>query len=405
MRQASSLFIWNIVGIPLTFAVNIIITRYMGAHNYGDFLYIQRIFEFIYIICNLGFLRSLNRAILLTDDELEKREYYGTGFILWGVICVFSIFVLYLLAFFSPNIKEKGIFEIFLIIIPFCSIYYLNHLYEQVLPANNRIDLLIKQRYYPRIGLFISASIIYIFFRKVNLNSIFVVWSFFLTTNLLFYFLVGLKLKPVISNFRYRLKLIFSINKQYGFKVYSGDLFSTAFSALLPLLISEFSTDNATVGFYSLSLMICSPMNFIPNVLTTSHYRELSKQKSIPPKLFKISIFSSLVCLVCLWILIAPFVKIFYTEEYSPVIQLTIITSVGTFLYGFSDFISRYLTSQGEGIALRNSSFIVGFSTLVISLLLIPRYNATGAAFTHVLAGIVYTLIIVFYYRRSLSSR
>lgn len=400
IRQASSLFVWNVLGIPLTLLVNIIITRYMGAKNYGDYLYVQRIFEFAFILANFGLFRSLNRSILLTENENDKRELYGTGYVIWLGISIIAIIGLYFFALFSPNVSEKGILGLCLIVIPFSSIYFMNHLYEQVLPANNRIDLLIKQRYYPRIGLFVCAAIIYLLFQNSKLNPIAVVWAFFLSTNLLFYLNVARHLKPKFTNLRNRLKGVFSVNKEYGSKVYTGDLFSTAFTALLPLLISEFSDDNAGVGFYALALMICQPMNFIPNVLTTSHYRELSKKSQIPKKLFQLTILSSLGCLVCLWILITPFVKIFYTDEYLPVIPLTIITSIGTFLYGFSDFISRYLTSQGDGVALRNSSFIVGFSTLALSIMLIPRYNTMGAAWTHVFAGLIYAIVIMHYYRR-----
>ena len=400
LRQASSLFLWNLIGLPLTMGVNIIITRYMGAQSYGDYLYVQRVFEFTFILVNFGLFRSLNRTILLTENEKEKRELYGTGFVLLTGISFIAIIGLYLFALFSPNVREKGIYTMFLFVIPFCSIYFMNHLYEQVLPANNRIDLLIKQRYYPKIGLFVCSAIIYLLFRDKGLNPIIVVWAFFLSTNLLFYLNVAIRLKPSFKNIRKRIRDVSTKNKEYGSKVYVGDLFSTAFNYLLPLLISEFSTDNSTVGFYTLALMICTPMNFIPNVLTTSHYRELSKKKKIPNKLFKTTLLSSFGCLILLWILITPFVKIFYTAEYEPVIMLTVVTSVGTFLYGFSDFISRYLTSQGDGVALRNSSFIVGFSTLALSIMLIPRYNAMGAVWTHVFAGVIYAIVIMHYYRR-----
>jgi len=47
---------------------------------------------------------------------------------------------------------------------------------------------------------------------------------------------------------------------------------------------------------------------------------------------------------------------------------------------------------------LRNSSWIVGFTTLFLSLLLIPKHKATGASVTHVVAGIVYIGTIIFYY-------
>lgn len=399
MRQASALLMWNIIGFPLTLAVNWVVTRYMGAQNYGDYLYVQRVFEFAYILANFGLLRSLNRSILLTEDETQKREYYGAGFVLWGGISLLVIAALYIFAILSPNIREKGIFELFVWVIPLCCIYFMNHLYEQVLPANNRIDLLIKQRYYPKIGLFVCSAIIYFLFRDKGFSPIVVVWVFFLGTNLLFYLNVAIKLKPKFTNLGSRIKNVFQINRDYGSKTYVGDLFSTSFTALLPLLISKFSNDNSSVGFYTLALMICQPMNYIPNVLTTSHYRELSKLPSIPKKLLKLAVLSSIVCLVCLWIIITPFVNIFYTSEYHPVIMLTIITSIGTFLYGFSDLVSRYLTSQGDGVALRNSSFIVGFSTLGLSLILIPKFNATGAAITHVCAGLIYALVILYYYR------
>ena len=101
-----------------------------------------------------------------------------------------------------------------------------------------------------------------------------------------------------------------------------------------------------------------------------------------------------------LWIIVAPFINIFYTPDFSPVIYLTIISSVGTLLYGISDFFSRYLMAQGKGKPLRNSSFIVGFTTLALSVALIPWIHETGAAITHVGAGLIYFFIILYYYRK-----
>lgn len=166
----------------------------------------------------------------------------------------------------------------------------------------------------------------------------------------------------------------------------------------MPLLISHFSIDNVDVGFYSLSLMLASPLSYIPIVIATSHYAKFANYKAIPKKLFLVTGAFSLFGLICLWIIVGPFVNIFYTPDFKPVIFLTFITSIGTLLYSLSDFISRYLASQGDGKALRNSSWIVGFTTLSLSLLLIPKYKATGASITHVVAGIVYIGTIFFYY-------
>lgn len=398
-KQAFRLLVWNFIALPLSFVTNIVVTRYMGAEHYGNYLYIQRVLEFAFIIFNLGLFRSINRAVLLADTEDKQREFYATGLLFLGVIYLLVVISLILAAFVMPNFTEKGIREIFLCIVPFCFIYYLNHLYVQILPANNRIDLLIIERYYPKILFLVCSCIIYWLFKgNNNLNPVIVVWIFFLSTQLIIYLFVLFRLKPKFTNIKKRMGEAFRYNKEYGIHVYLGDLFSTAFAALMPLLISQFSADNVDVGFYSLSLMLSSPLSYIPVVIATSHYAKFANYKAIPKKLFLITGGFSLLGLFCLWVIVGPFVNIFYTADFKPVIFLTFITSVGTLLYSISDFVSRYLAAQGDGKSLRNSSWIVGFVTLFLSLLLIPKYKAIGASVTHVVAGIVYIGTIFFYY-------
>lgn len=398
-KQAFRLLIWNFIALPLSFVTNIVVTRYMGAEQYGNYLYIQRVLEFAFIVLNFGLFRSINRAVLLADTEEKRREYYSIGLLYLGAIYILIAISLVLAAFIMPNFSEKGIRELFLCIVPFCFIFYFHHLLEQILPANNRIDLLIIERYYPKISFFVCSGVIYWLFKgNDTLNPVIVVWSFFLTTQLIIYLYVTFRLKPKFTNVRERLREVFRYNKEYGIHVYFGDLFSTAFGALMPLLISHFSIDNVDVGFYSLSLMLASPLSYIPVVIATSHYAKFATYKVIPRKLFLVTGGFALLGLICLWIIVGPFVNIFYTPEFKPVIFLTFITSVGTLLYSLSDFISRYLASQGDGKALRNSSWIVGFTTLSLSLLLIPKYKATGASITHVVAGMVYIVTIFFYY-------
>ncbi|HPH53192.1 MAG TPA: oligosaccharide flippase family protein [Bacteroidales bacterium] len=398
-KQAFRLLIWNFIALPLSFVTNIVVTRYMGAEQYGNYLYIQRVLEFAIIVLNFGLFRSINRAVLLADTEEKRREYYGIGLLYLGAIYLLIVISLVLAAFIMPNFSEKGIKEIFLCIVPFCFIYYFKHLYEQILPANNRIDLLIIARYYPRIAFFVCSGVIYWLFKgNDTLNPVIVVWSFFLTTQLFIYLYVLFRLRPKFTHLKERLREAFRYNKEYGIHVYFGDLFSTAFTALMPLLISRFSADNVDVGFYSLSLMLSSPLSYIPIVIATSHYAKFATYNTIPKKLFLVTGAFSLFGLICLWVIVGPFVNLFYTPDFKPVIFLTFITSIGTLLYSLSDFISRYLASQGDGKALRNSSWIVGFTTLSLSLLLIPKYKATGASITHVVAGIVYIGTIFFYY-------
>ncbi len=402
LRQSVTLMFWNFLSMPLALVTNIVITRYMGAQAYGDYLYVQKVFDLLYVILGFGLLQSVNRAVLLSKDEITTREYYGSGFFCLLFVYLIVCVALYAAVFISPNFKAKGMFEIMLCVIPFSLIHYTMNYFEQVLPSSNRITELIIQRYVPRIALFLMALVIYLAVMKVDLgwNPVVVVWTLFWGTQLIVYLYVFHRIKPTFSNIRDRIKDILKINKEYGIHVYVGNLFSNVFTALMPVFLSFFGEDNAGVGFYALSLMLSQPLSFIPVVVATSHYQKFADYPSIPKKLMATTFLVSLGAMLCLWLLVTPFINIFYTEEFHPVIWLTFITSVGTLLYGFSDFFSRYLMAQGKGKSLRNSSFIVGFSTLALSVGLIPWIHETGAAIAHVGAGLVYILIIIFYYRK-----
>ena len=374
----------------------------MGAQAYGDYLYVQKVFDFAFIILGFGLMQSVNRAVLLAKDEKKTREFYGSGFVsllfVYAIICV----ALYSFTLISPNIKTKGLFDIMLCVIPFSLIHYTMNYFEQVLPASNRINDLIIQRYVPRIALFLMALVLYFAVKKVDLglSPVVVVWTLYWGTQLIVYLYVFKRIKPLFTNIRARIKEILKIDKEYGIQVYFGNLFSTAFTALMPILLSYFGEDNAGVGFYSLSLMLSQPLSFIPVVVATSHYQKFANLKSIPKKLMLTTFVVSFVAMLFLWIIVTPFINIFYTSEFTPVIYLTIISSIGTLLYGFSDFFSRYLMSQGKGKSLRNSSFIVGFTTLALSVGLIPWIHETGASIAHVGAGLVYFFIIIYYYKK-----
>lgn len=402
LQQSFKLMMWNYLSMPIALVTNIIITRYMGSVDYGNYHYVQRVFEFVFILVNFGLFRSVGRGILLTKDKAKIRSYYGFSVILWVVICLIAIIILYSATFIAPNFKEKGIQTLMWVVIPFCTVYYLNHLYDQILPSSNEINLLIIERYLPQFFFLIFAAIIYFFFRDINISPIIIVWTAFLGLRFLMGGYVFGRLKPTFSNLREDFNEVRTINKDYGIKVYTGDLFSNAFYALTPILISWFSDTNADVGFYSLAVTFTAPLTVIPSVISTSHYREFATYKKLPSKIVKLTLLLSVSALVLLLIVVPFFVRFFYTEEFTPVIAINFIVSFSALLRGFSDFISRYLAARGDGKALRNSSFIVGFTTLALNVAMIPLWGAMGAAYSSVISGTIYLLVMIMYYRKNI---
>jgi O-antigen/teichoic acid export membrane protein len=403
-QQVFKLMTWNFIGIPLGIVTNIVVTRFLGAKNYGDYMFINNIFNITILIINLGLFQAANRALVLTKDKQTAQEYYGSQLVITGFIYILMIVSLFIFGLFDQNIEEKGIKSEFFYIIPFGFVYLLIQFFEVLFQADNRIELLIKTRYYPKLGFFVSAGLIYLLFQNFTGNRLFIIWAFFLSTQIIVYFFVIKKIHISFSNIKLRIKEIWGFNKSFGFNVYVGSLFSNVFSQLAGILISYFGLTNSGVGFYSLALTLVAPLSLIPNVIATTHYKDFLKMQKVPVRLLLITMSISILALIALWIIIPPFIHIFYKREFDVVIKLSYFVSIGVMLYGLSDFFTRFLGAHGDGKALRNSSFIVGSVILIGNVSLIPILHETGAAITYLMAGITYFITIISFYKKLVKS-
>jgi O-antigen/teichoic acid export membrane protein len=275
----------------------------------------------------------------------------------------------------------------------------LTNYFETLYQADNRITELSKTRLYPKIGFFFTALIIYFLLEKTTINKHGLVWLFYLLT-LGFVYLNSLKrINLSFKNLKTNISEIWEYNKSFGFDVYIGSVLAVGFASLSGVIISYFGNDNTGVGFYSLAFTFASPLTLIPNVIATTHYKEFAQQNNIPKKLTHITIALTLSALVVLWIIVGPFINIFYAPSFHPVIKLNFIVSIGMALHGLADYYNRFLGAHGKGKILRNSSIIIGISLLVANVVLIPIWGATGAAFARLIGGAIYLFNMLFSYR------
>lgn len=403
-KQVLGLFSVNIIGIPIGIITSIIITRYLGAQGYGDYKFILSIFNFAIIIFTFGFFQAGNRALVLNQDKQKAKEYYGTELIITGALFIIMSLFLMLYAFFDNNIQEKLLDRFLLYLIPFGWVFLMTRYFETLFQADNKISLLGQFRLYPKIGFLLSAVLIYFSFNNLAANRLFVVYGLYLITEVIVYIHILKKLNVSFLNFKSRFNEIWEYNKTFGFNVYLGSLFAVGFGQLTEILISYFGVDNTGVGFYSLALTFTMPLTFIPNTIATTHYKDFSTSKKIPRKLVMITLGLSFSALIGLWIIVPPFIKYFYGIEFESVIILNFIVSIGVIAYGFGDFYNRYLGANGQGKALRNSSFVVGSSMMLFNIIFIPRWGETGAAYAKLITGFVYLFIIIYYYLRHIKT-
>ena len=400
LRQVVSLFAVNIVLIPLSIISNIFITRFLGPVAFGDFKFLFYVFSLAMVLFTFGFFHAGNRAIVLNSDTGKTKELYGSMLIvLSGLFLVFAI-SLTIYAFIDNNISEKGLRSVLLFVIPFSWIFLLMNYYEVLFQADNKISLLAKSRLYPKILFFVVTLILFLGFGNYSGDRLMMIWILFLVTHIAGFLYILYNVHPSFRNTRERLGEIWRFNKTYGFNVYIGTLFNVAMTTLSGLLIGYFGLNNAGVGYYALALTISEPLNFIPNVIATTHYKDFASRKHIERRLTLVTIGVSLLALILCWVLVGPFIKIFYGPEFQPVIYLTFIVSVGIIFHGMADYFNRFLGSHGQGKALRNSAIIVGIVIFICNFTLIPFYGEKGAAYTRIISGLAYLISMLWFYRR-----
>jgi len=404
-RQILMLFSVNIAGIPMGIITSIIFTRYLGPNGWGDYQFLDNLFNFSVLICTFGFFQAANRVLVLNSDKEKAREYYGATFvILIGLFSVMSVMLLFY-SLFDPNLKAKHLDKLLLYSIPIGWAYLAINYFEVLFQADNKMNLLAISRLFPKIGFLISASIIFIFFIHVKSDRLEVAWVFYLSTLVLVCTYVLFKVKLSFKNIKATIAEIWSYNKSYGFHIYSGALVAVGIQSLTPVIISYFGFNNSGVGFYALATALANPISFIPNTIATTNYKEFAGHQRIPKKLTIVTIALTLFSLVALWIIVPPFIKYFYGQKFESVIYINFVVSIGVACYGIADYFNRFLGAHGLGKMLRNTSFIVGGLILVFNFVLIPHFGVKGAAITRLLSGITYLSCILYYYKKAIKRK
>ena len=332
VRRFLGLFTVNVLGLPLGAITSIVITRYVGPQVYGDYKFIDSVFRMAIVVCNLGLFNAASRALLLNKDRARAREYYATTLLITLALSVVMCAGLFVYATLDPNIASKGLSHAFLCVLPFGAVYIINYCFEILLQADNQIRLLSKVRLLPKIGYLVGGVVALMYLQDVSFSKLLTVCYIYLFTQVIVYVYVFIKLSPQFSNQKSRWEEVKRYNREYGIDVYIGALFATGVATLPDILISYFGVDNQGVGFYSLSLMLASPLAFIPSTVATIQYREYAYRTSISRKSIIITTLLSVGVMLALWLVVPVFIDCFYSSEFAVVSQYSRVVSIGVLL-------------------------------------------------------------------------
>jgi O-antigen/teichoic acid export membrane protein len=400
VRQASVLYISLSIGVLVGIGVSVLNTRLLGPEQYGDFKFLQSLFNFAVTFVTLGLFYSGGRLIAIEKVRLGQRRIVG-GISILALCMSIALFILFFIfSFFEENIFDNELGWYVRVLSPFLFIFPFQLGLDNLLQGSNRIYQLSAFRLGPKV-LYLLGILAYSYFFPFNLNHALIFHFGSLGAIIL---MSLLSLKPDFSVLSKSLQRIFQENRSYGFQVFLGAVAGLASAQLGGLAIGYF-IDNTNVGFFALAITASQPLAMIPNSIGTTFFRDFTGMARIPKKVFITTILISLISLAVFLLVIKQLVIFLYTEEYLAVVPIAYYVSVGSILHGLGDFFNRFLAAQGRGKEMRNTNIIIGLSNILGYIFLTWWIGVQGAAITKLLAGLTYALVMALYYLKLTRNR
>lgn len=394
-RQIGSLYTSMVLGIIIGIGVSVINTRLLGPQQYGDLKFLQNLFAFVVTFLTLGVFVSGSRLLALKKNEQIKNQLVGNLLILASAISVVLIIALFIFSFFEGQIFHNELGRIIRIFSPLLFVFPFQLCLQNIMQGDNRIYELSIFRLSPRI-LYLLAAIAFNYFVPLSLTSALGIQLLALALIIL---VMIIRFQPKFVNIKKNISIIWEENKTYGFHDYIGTLAGVASASLAGFSISYF-IDNTNVGFFSLALTTTMPLTMIPNAVGTTFFKDFANRDSIPKKTTAVTLVLSIGALIFFLLIIKKVILLLYSAEYSSVIPLAYLVSIGCIFHGFGDYINRFLGAHGKGKQLRNGAFAVGVSNVLGYILLVYFFGVKGAAITKLISGIIYCGMLYYFYKK-----
>ena len=398
VKQVFTLYVSMVLTLVVGIGVSVLNTRFLGPQQFGDYKFLQALFNFAVLFFTLGFFTTGSYMLAQNENDSIDRELTGSILSLAMVISIVFTVAIIGFSYFQGKLFDNKLDGYIRLFSPLLLVYPFQLCMTNIFQGTNRIiELSVFRLLPPVLYILVAASIAY--FDKFSL--FYALLTQFATFLIVIIFLAG-SIKPSFKNRKQHTKEIFKTNRKFGFPVYIGAIANVASAQLGSLSVAYFM-DNISVGYFSLAVTITTPLMMIPNVVGTTFFKEFSNSATIPLNVIIATLILSVIALGGFLIVAEWVIVLLYSKDYQAVVNLSYILSVGCFFHGFGDLVNRFLAAHGQGRYLRNGAIVVGIINLLGYVFLVQQFGITGAAMTRLSAGIVYLAIMIFFYQKSKS--
>jgi O-antigen/teichoic acid export membrane protein len=351
------------------------------------------LFSLAVTFLTFGFFYTGGLILAKTEDKLKKRELSGDIIKIAAFSSLLLIVVSLIFSFLEHRIFGNNLGPLIRYSLPLLFIFPFQLCFEQLLQGSNRIYSLSVLRFGPKL-VYILLALVLQYFSKFSLTTALIshlgAIAMIVVTILVF-------IKPKFGLKSTFLPLLRRENRGYGFPIYLGAITGVASSYLAGLTISYY-IDNEHVGYYSLAITAAMPLTMLPASFGITFFKAFVTYAKIPLKVILVTVGIGVTALIGFLLFINEIVVFLYTDDFLPVIGLSYFIAVGSLFHGFGDFLNRFISAKGLGKKIRNSNFVLGFINTVGFIVLPKYFGVEGAAYTRLIAGVVYFLLLLGFY-------
>ena len=394
-RQVLSLLASYGLSIVLGMGTSVINTRLLGADGFGDYKFVQSVFDFLMVFFSVGIFHTGGRLIAHNKYKGIKSQLIGTLYIITSIISIAFILVTLVVSYAQERIFDNDLGPVIRMALPLLFVFPFKVGIIKFLEGDNKIYGLSAFDIAPKAS-YLVILLILGYFATVSVESALMV---FLMANAAAVVAMTPVLKPKFEEVRKHVKTILRENKSHGYHIYIGSLISNGSMQFGTFAISYY-LDNTSVGFFNLANTIAVPLSMVPQAVGTAYFKEFANLSKIPNKVVYSTLGVSIGAFLIFVLLIKYVVVLLYSEEFLPVVPLIYIISFSYVIQGFFLVLNRFLSAHGIGKDLRNASFARGAVNILGFIFLTKLYGTVGASVTLLLANIAYMTYLFIKYRQ-----
>lgn len=395
VKNAGWLIFGKIGQMVISLIVGLLTARYLGPSNYGLINYANAYIAFFMSFCTLGINSILVKEFI--DNPNEEGKIIGSTLLMRAISSMLSSLMIIVLVYCLEGDEKTTI-----IVTALCSIGLIFNIFETF---NYWFQSKLKSKV-TAIVLLLAYTITSIYKITLLILSKSVEWFAFATS--LDYMCVAVLL--IICYKRYGGKKLsvsiqtckYILNKSIHF-ILPGlmvAIYGYADRIMLKHIINE-----AEVGYYSTATTVCGMWCFVLMAIIDSVYPSIMEAHKTDKELFEkrnrqlyaIVFYISVVVSILLCIMSKFVIWILYGEQYLPsVAPLRIVTWYTAFSYlGVAR--NAWIVSENKQKYLKYIYISAAICNIVLNIVCIPVWGATGAALASLITQISTTMIIPFF--------